>query len=187
MQYFVEKCVAWNSARYDRELDEDLAIALLNEEYLELAGSRTIIDALDAIGDILFVAVGVLWKSGIPSAVITNFMMELCYSKKINENIDAFLVYDVRELVNSFGFLHTCRPELVRVFCKCVAQAIIACYANGYSNYLEDICNAIAASNDTKEIKGKTPSNVKANVTKGANYVPPTETLKEIVNARNSH
>lgn len=43
-----------------------------------------------------------------------------------------------------------------------------------------DVLYAICDSNDTKEVKGRVSATVKANISKGDNFVPPTKKLAEI-------
>ncbi len=69
----VHRCIQWNAARYNREYDSNLAIKLLLEETDELFAADQFVDVLDAVGDITFVAIGVMWKMGIPQQVIEQF------------------------------------------------------------------------------------------------------------------
>ena len=65
MYRVLERIAEWNASRYDRVIDMDLTCRLLREEHKEWLTAKTPVDKLDALCDIIFVAVGAIWKGNI--------------------------------------------------------------------------------------------------------------------------
>lgn len=172
-----ERVINWNKARYDQVFDYDLAMRLLLEETQELYSAETVVDKLDAIGDIVFVAIGVLWKLG--------FSRQMIY--------DIFYVHDMTKMTMAEAHLWSMNVQsismdiidhdvpaawpglvlaLYSVFNTCIGASI----GLNTQNIFYDVVHAICDSNDTKDVKRVEPG-VKANVVKGHEYVPPTEAL----------
>ncbi len=181
----VQKCIAWNAARYDQVLDVELAISLLTEETEELFSANTNIEVLDALGDITFVAIGVLWKANVPVEVIENIL-------GIDDiNTNALTSIDMRKLYIGYSVLSNAAIDLSNTAEEFVAinAALSAIFgivlprliSSGMEASFYDIVNAICDSNNTKVIKGKTDPSIKANIDKGENFVPPTKALGEIL------
>jgi len=115
---FIKRIINWNTVRYpDKGMVVALTHALLKEEVQEFQEATTPVDTLDALVDIVYVAVGAMHKMG----------------------LDELGIY----------------------------QAIHA------------VCDA----NDSKSVV-KTKAHVKANVDKGADFVPPEARLQEILDER---
>ena len=171
VETFVEICTrvaAWNNARYEQVYNAELAANLLCEEAKELLDALAVndqVEFLDGVADVMFVAVGCVWKQ--------NGRIELDKLVEFNPEQDVMEV---------FGSLieKTRMPTIYEINNACVCLL----HSNGYTaeDYFEALL-AVCDSNDTKAIK-KTASNVKANVDKGAYFVPPTEALKRIVARR---
>jgi len=169
----IPRIEAWNAARYDREYNEQLASALLLEEineFYEAVGLPIVtyedrlnrfVEIIDALGDVFFVAVGVLWKLNKP-----------------------WSFNDVLYIRNDFNFLKSTDVNLISTDPVACAKLILAKVLHMASLAMtnEDFANTVMAicdSNDSKAIK-KTDAAIKANIDKGAEYFSPTEALMEI-------
>ncbi len=181
-----ERVIVWNKARYDQEYDPVLAMNLLLEETQELFTAQTDIDKLDAVGDITFVAIGVFWKLGLSheeiKAIFHNMDLSTisaeqayCYSLEVMD----YLADRVDDIEGSY---EGCTLALHCTF----TCALMALRGLNMQHRFYDIVHIICDSNQTKEVKGKTPSNVKANIDKGTGYVPPTAALKDLYNIERS-
>lgn len=178
------KCVAWNASRYDQVYNYELAVNLLLEEIEELHNAKDTIEKLDAIGDITFVAMGVMWKLGCHESVIHKFFYTTDLRILTPFELHNHMNYIMEHLV------HTCKEDDYGT----IPGAVLACYSVFVTCFMElralgmqgcfyEIVDAICESNNTKEVKGKTDAAVKANIVKGAGYVPPGEALQKIHSA----
>ena len=180
MKYATDKCIAWNELRYEQEYDYNLAVKLLLEETNELFASDTIVDVLDAVGDITFVAVGVMWKLGMTNGTIKSYFYDNDLTKvSIEEchNLCCLINNQHMEAMENYegGF-----PGLHLACYSVFITAISALRGIGMQASFYDIFDAICVSNDTKEVKGKTLSSIKANISKGKGFIPPTAKLQQI-------
>lgn len=187
MDSIVKKCVDWNAARYDQVYNYDLAAKLLMEEVDELFVAINPIDKLDAIGDIIFVGIGVLWKLGLEvdeielifrteDKLLPHFDLLTLSKYGVEAESAIFELLDERRKSMHIGVY----PGVALTVSSCFIIACGTLHAMGMSSSFYDIVNAICNSNNTKEIKGKTDPSIKANITKGDNYVPPSAALFEI-------
>ncbi len=178
----VQRVVEWNEARFKQEFNYELELSMLTEEILELYEAKTTIERFDAIGDIIFVAIGTMWKLGIPNNVITRIF----YSEDLS-------TLDILHLV---GWSNECKSQAIdnldhsieaaySGFDLAITSSLLIAVASlrglGFQEYLYDIVEAICDSNDTKVVK-KTASDTKANIDKGQTFVPPTDRLRTIAN-----
>ncbi len=185
MKDIVDKCIEWNKARYDQVLDAELALSLLAEETQELYSATNVVEKLDACGDIVFVAIGVLWKAGMPVSTIKNIVgldpSEGCCSiTKVTPSV----MYNTHALFNSWAFTQEVAPEVYEAYVWCHLAICLVISQLSSLDLLDEfgnIVDAICESNNTKEVKGKTDPSVKANINKGSNYVPPTAALEAII------
>ena len=116
----INRICKWNAARYAQEDAPDLLVNLLEEELDEYGVAyvdNVEVDQLDALVDIIYIAIGGMWKMGLSA-----------------EQIEA----------------------AIHVVCD---------------------------SNDSKPAK-KTASHIKANIDKGAKFIPSEPRLQEILDAR---
>lgn len=185
MPNIVTKCVAWNEARYDQVLNLELGLNLLVEETEELFDATDPVEVFDALGDITFVAIGVLWKAGVPVEAIENLL-------GIGENNKTYID---KLGVNSWYLAHlgVLQIALASADDEELAASLLALNAiygiviprlmqSGLLKEFYNIVDAICESNNTKVIKGKTDPSVKANIDKGSTFVPPTAALQAILN-----
>lgn len=164
------RIISWNAARYpqvfNKELQYNLAFGPDGEvqEYFDAANA---VDRLDALGDIYFVAVGGMWKAGLTNqSILKAIQAELGTGTPVATFEECEAEFD-RDPVTGFAKL------IVRVMFEANGMGL-----DGVKFLLA--VNAICDSNDTKPAV-KTDPSVKANIDKGATYVPPTEALQAIL------
>jgi len=180
----VEDCIKWNAARYECKYDRSLAVNLLLEETTELFEASKLVDKLDAIGDITFVAIGVFWKLGITEEIIKGLFERL---DQISAEQAFYFTLEIRNLYYE-STKHIDDYKMADLF----AGFDLACYSLfitaigtlrglGMQEHFYSICKAICDSNNTKIIRGKVEAHIKANIDKGENFIPPTKQLKHII------
>lgn len=185
----VGKCIAWNKQRYEKEFDYDLSLSLLLEETQELYDAKDVIEVLDAVGDITFVTIGIMWKLGIDEEDI----YQIFYSKNLNafSNHEAFEYYNEELSTFLHNYIKTFSHEERLILNFALCQVFNTCLSTLRGLNMQapfyNIVDAICESNNTKEIKGKTASNIKANINKGSNYIAPTNKLIEIYSLYNTN
>ena len=180
------KCVDWNAARYDQVFNYDLAVKLLLEETEELFTADNLIDRLDAVGDITFVAMGVLWKMGLSAEEIHAFFyktdLRIMTMFELHDHMNLVLEHIINRVDDSvYGTVPGAYFACYATFITCI-QFLQSVKMQGC---FYDIVDAICDSNNTKEVKGKVDPAVKANIVKGDSFVPPTQRLEEIVKGVN--
>lgn len=176
MQTIFERVAHWNAQRYEQEYNNQLTFDLLLEEYEEWMEAVEEVDRVDAICDMLYVAVGGLWKAGISSAEAARGVKNLTdttegledftdivamlYRLKHNPNKGRQIFYLFLVIVESLRQLH--RMDFT---------------ARDMLDALLIVCDA----NDTKKVV-KTSSDVKANANdKGEGFQPPEERLLKLL------
>ena len=175
---------AWNAARYDQELNLDLAVSLLREEYEEYFKGKVAVDKVDALGDISYVALGICWKSGISETMLVEELdywqdrmlasLDLCSGLEPIYLVPAFI--DAFKYDKEFGII----DSMAAIINLCYFQSAYS-YSMTHTDW-KAVLTAICNSNDSKSVY-KVDSDVKANAgNKGPNYVPPTAALVSILN-----
>lgn len=178
----VERTILWNQQRYGQVFDPDLAFSLLLEETEELFQATDPVERLDAIGDIIFVAIGALWKVGIePSSIESIFNAEHMETMDMQQAY-TWTQYIALGLCESYPQLGS-QPGAAQVvdlslYCAFVV-ALGTLRAMGMQDKFYSLVHIICDSNHTKTIV-KTDPTTKANIDKGAEFVPPTEALTKL-------
>ena len=172
----------WNHARYPRTYNNELQLKLLFEEYKELfiaKEEQNLVEAIDGVCDICYVALGGLWKLGHYFDIRKAAEV---YLKTLNA-LDGTSVsmYTRMELMLAAAE-HMEDTDLELLQYDAIAHALlIAEYSLGVPQGVTISClEAVCNSNDTKEVKA-TPADQKANVVKGSGYVAPTEALRTLL------
>jgi len=163
----IDSICLWNEARYEQEHCTALTGELLNEELAEVFDAIEANDdiaLLDGFGDIFYVATGALWKAGYDATEIKMFY----------DAIDEF----VPPVPTAIQWYTLTYDERVLPIIAISADRELRNMLGSSVGALE-VVRAICDSNDTKEVR-KTDSTVKANLTKGDNYVSPTKALEQI-------
>ena len=185
MQEVFLRVAHWNSLRYEQVYDKELAIALLREEYKEWLEADKPVDKLDALCDIVYVTLGIIWKADLnplaigeageraaiiietlldanemwPAYFIGTYLDVMQYDKEYSLEMSVSLIMSAA-MTEMTGLGLT--PD------ECIEALLIVC-----------------DSNDSKSIK-KTASNVKANGNdKGEYFVPPESRLTALLEKAN--
>ena len=171
------RVAAWNSARYDRELNIGLAVALLTEEFEEWVTAKDEVAELDALCDLIYVALGVAWKvddelemthRAYEAAIPLVDLFETIGTPDIAVHI-ASAVVCCRRYSPLMGAMPVVLLSLAQMlsmgltYDQCIEAMLIVCDAN-----------------DSKSLS-KTASSEKANKDKGADFVSPEPKLKELL------
>lgn len=165
-----QRVAKWNAARYDREYNKELTCGLLAEEYGESLEADNLVDVVDVLCDIIFVAYGAIWKLDVDGDKIAEHMQgsgDLIVSIPINfveplEYIGSHIVALTREDADDLALL-----------CSIIHLATSQMSLLGIDETLGLKCfEAVCDSNDSKSVQ-KTSSDVKANQDKGPYYQPP--------------
>lgn len=162
----VKSICNWNALRYKRVYDNELTLKLLNEEIEETDKAlqdQNLLEICDGLGDIFYVAVGALWKMGFDPEQIVHMFDEVQ------------LIIPAPALMT---WLSISPQPLVLVHLCVSIFTLLEEYTT--QTQAERIIWAICKSNDTKKVE-KVAVNVKANLDKGKNYIPPTEEIKSIL------
>jgi len=160
----------WNEARYPQEYNSQLTRALLTEEVKELRFAEMdndLLEELDAYGDIFYVAIGGMWKLGSTAEEINEFVK---YSHRYVSSIS------FEDMLGNMRYEAPVR--YLMGFARLSFEALLH-YTRSDRLALQ-VLFSICTSNDTKAIK-KTAAHLKANITKGDEYISPHEELKMII------
>ncbi len=189
---FVYRVIKWNELRYDQVYDYNLAKRLLLEETEELYRANSVVEKLDAIGDIIFVAVGVFWKLGVHHEVIIDFFYGQDVRKltldQLHEQANTINLFCCEALDDTLEYSY---PGFSLATYSTFITAIGTLKGLGLEDLLYEVMDAICTSNETKSIGKKVDTTIKANTVKGLDYVPPTTDLLTIytnyINTRKVH
>jgi len=173
---FTDRIIDWNAVRREPIFDYELCEKMLTEEVDELIAAKDHIEVMDAVGDIVFVAVGELWKLGMPLNVINSIFYEEDLRTIPYSDIISHAPYLVLGGYNTLKSIGQARP-LELCLNSVLLTAIPFLRHIGMDHGFYDVVHAICDSNDTKDII-RVGSNVKSS--KGPNFKPPTERLKVI-------
>lgn len=180
-EYLIKRVISWNMERYSRQYDHALSEKLLLEELHELYTAEDWVDILDGVGDITFVAIGVMWKLGIETSDITYLFERMQPGKTLveyNQASDLYIGYiaEKYKLTAAKVLLLKLLTQAMFITSYTILNRI------GMIDYFTRILQAICDSNDTKSVpKEKVASNVKANKDKGDNFIPPTQALIKLL------
>lgn len=172
----------WNSMRYDQEYNHDLAVNLLFEELIEFYDSaESEVGQLDALCDIIYVAMGVVWKCDPP-----DFNIEVDAGINVSSALLTIGVFAPIFHVSSVfaAYQHDSETPICPAMWAIVSLCIAQMRAMGLN---EEQCIAalsiVCDSNDTKKIE-KVSADIKANKDKGEYFVSPEPRLAKLLEAR---
>jgi len=176
MDEIIDRPIAWNQARYEQEYHHELASDLLFEEFQEWEYASTPVDKLDALVDLYFVAIGVLWKLGLDVELYLTEQetgLVVAGKKSFEQYLAKFM-----ESTDS------------RIQSANVAQLIFTSLATmesmGLNEYqIRQAILVVCDSNDSKVVV-KTQSYTKANLDKGKAFISPEPRLQLILNEVNN-
>lgn len=181
-KHYVDRVCDWNAARYEQVLDVNLAQALLQEEteeFMEAVTAKDAIETLDAIGDIAFVSIGVLWKAGVARMTIKKLMYNL------QHNLGKYRSAGMNAIVKVNKMDATAGNMLSQLFSTMEDMQGALEFITNYErrDLFPELVGIICDSNETKAVPNQiVDASVKANINKGENFVPPTKALEEFKN-----
>lgn len=183
MQKIFKRVADWNSLRYERKFDLALSVDLLREEHKEWLTAILHVDSLDALCDVIYVAMGVIWKCNIDE----NSMNNAQYTA--NKTLDRIIKANEPNPAYFTGmfldvFEHDNEMPVVLSMMQIIQASMAQVLAMGlsYDQFLLAL-NIVCDANDTK-VAHKTPNHLKANLYKGENFVAPEARLQELLNQR---
>lgn len=173
---FAVKAATWNAARYEQKFDYNFTYNLIKEELDEFSSATELVEQVDALADICFVAAGALWK------------MNLNFDQQTFESFYNFYMLDdapIKEsLTNALHvglnfpgiYTHAC------TFHQTIATAfdILAYKLNSQEAAIEAL-HIIADSNSTKSVKNIPTGAKYSDEGKGSEYIPPTAALTQLI------
>lgn len=171
----VERVIKWNMERYDKIYNEELSERLLFEEALEGIEATSEIDMVDSAGDMLFVAVGVLWKKGLLDKIETIHVLNWAIREQSLQLVRSLLQ---REMFRNYV------PGIeTAVIMMGLAFKINRKLLHTFGHNSEDVLNIICQSNETKSIPSqKVDPKIKANQDKGSKFVSPKKDIENLFN-----
>lgn len=175
------RVAAWNHLRYDQVYDQNLAVALLREEYNEWRLDTLPVKKLDGLCDVVYVALGVIWKADIDATMI-GIAQQRSY-QTVDAIVNAFelnpayfinSIIDVLETENDYPV----EQAMMNIIALATAQALsMGLTQDQFIDALLVVCD----SNDSKSVK-KVAANIKANAgDKGAGFIAPEPRLLAIL------
>lgn len=173
---FTEQAANWNALRYEQKFDLSLTLDMIDEEMNEYNEAKDLVEQVDALCDICFIAAGALWK--------LNLKFDL---QGFNSFFNFYQLEDLnynQVVTNVFVVMHN-YPGLYNH--ACALHQILASTFDMLSYKLASRDNAILAllcianSNDTKSVKNIPVGAKYSEEGKGNEYVPPTAALTQLI------
>lgn len=188
MEQIYNRIALWNSRRYDREYDAELAFNLIKEELQEYLDAETEVDRLDALCDITYVAMGMHWKANLSMQTLheteqdalINAQHLMLDADRCGESIIALTLQELSKAsFENVGILIAYTTNSLLAICALAARDYLRLTQQQFKDAMLVVCD----SNDSKSVT-KTASNVKANKDKGQYFIPPEHRLQIILDSR---
>jgi hypothetical protein len=181
LQTVFERVSAWNAARYEQEYSNTLAVSLLREEYTEWLHSVVAVDKLDALCDITYVALGIVWKANVHSSMFgVAFHNSLITVNMLVDSFELNPAYFIGSLIDALEYEadYPVTQSVANIIALSLAQALsMGLSEEQFTQALLVVCD----SNDSKSVK-KVASDIKANAgDKGLGFIPPEPRLLKIL------
>lgn len=173
---FAKRASKWNELRYEQKFDLNLTATMIKEEVQEYKDAKDLVEQVDALCDICFIAAGALWKL---NAKFDNETFNSFYSFYLLADIDytdtLANIFDV--MANYLGYyVYAC--SLHQILAS--SFDMLAYKMASQENAIEALF-CIADSNDTKAVT-KIATNAKySEEGKGSEYVAPTAALTQLI------
>jgi len=115
MYSIIERVINWNRERYDQEYTHTLQTALLKDTVSKFTYADSRVERVKELSDIIYLAIGALWKLGLGESQIRNSIMAICNSNdtktitktlpSVKANIDKGVNYmppesDIAKIIN---------------------------------------------------------------------------------------
>lgn len=179
-----ERAAVWNSLRYEQEYNHQLAASLFFEELIEFYDAEETVEQVDAMCDMVFVAMGILWKLKPDEEQLEVAMQEgMQVAAKL---VDTGAFAPIFHVSSAFSaFQHDDNVPLGGGIATCIFLIMSQFASMGFDadktmEALIIVCN----SNDTKRVE-RVSSDVKASKDKGTYFVPPEPKLKKLLERLN--
>lgn len=184
MKQIYDRVCTWNSRRYDRVHDTQLTVSLLREELKEYHEAIEDVHQLDALCDLVYVALGAVWKLDLDNKVMHEDQVT---SAEITVDLVEANVLEPVFFISSFidAIEHEVDMPESLALNVIVNLALVQMQMLGLN--LEQCYEAlliVCDSNDSKSVQ-KTDPTVKANVDKGALFVAPEPRLQSLLERAN--
>jgi len=184
MHTIYERVCGWNSLRYQRKHNMELSVKLLREEHHEWLTAKTDVAKLDALCDIIFVAMGVLWKIDVEPQCIddanNNAQRVLASLLNSNELQPAFLIATHLDV-----FEYDIEYPIVDSMAMMINAAMLQIIGMGLTYDLaQEALLIVCDSNDSKTIARVSETEKYSKFGKGDNYVSPVLKLQELLKKR---
>lgn len=167
----------WNAKRYDQVYNAQLSYDLLREELLEWYEAKTPVDKLDAVLDIKFVALGIVWKADLKNEVFE--LIHKLLEDKLYVDFDNPVTL-ISTVADRMFYMND--DALAWNLAQIIYITHLQLFSEGFD--LDEIFAAfdvVCDSNDSKSIT-KTASDVKANAgNKGPLFICPEPRLQLIL------
>jgi hypothetical protein len=180
MYRVLQRVGAWNAARYEQEHSLPLTVSLLREEQQEFLTAKTPVDKLDALCDLVYVAIGALWKLNVQSTDLNSVQAQAVQvvANQVEHNELWPAMYNSTYIdVLEFDHDYPMAMSLQLIITSSLTQMTgMGLDPEQCTQAMLIVCDA----NDSKSIK-KTNADVKANVDKGPYFVAPEPRLQALL------
>jgi hypothetical protein len=179
------RVISWNQKRYPQEYNHSLTLALLKEEFQEWLEAPTEVDKLDALCDIVYVALGALWKADVDEE--TNAAAEERAQQVFSNLVDFTDEPHYAYFISTHLTVLEYEPDYpvvlgLHLIIKAALTEMLSMSLT-YEQCIEALL-VVCDSNDSKSVKKVDPA-VKANAgDKGPYFVTPEPRLQAILDKR---
>lgn len=188
----ISQVIYWNKQRYSQIYDHKLTLNLLDSELTELKEAKSKVGRVDACVDIMYVAIGALWKYGLSEKSIQLRLTSVVKKDSVGFNpglIEAVFSFESLLPIGSLGYilskLH--KGKIQGPLEELIISALCQLKFNyGLTERQVKLCiKAVCDANNSK-IAVKTQAHIKANIDKGPNFVPPEKSIAKILASSNT-
>lgn len=172
MNRVLQRVGAWNAARYEQEHSLPLTVSLLREEQREWLEAKEPVDKLDALCDLIYVAIGAMWKLNVQTQDMNNAQAQAVQvvqnQIECNELFPAMYnstYIDVLEFDHDYPMAMSLQLIITSSLTEMTGMGLD-------SEQCVEALLIVCDANDSKTIK-KTDVNTKANVDKGPYFKAP--------------
>lgn len=177
MSLIIQSVVTWNAQRYEQVYNAALTYNLLKEETDE-GNTKDAVTLADSYADVIFVAIGALWKTGLTPGQIASFLDDTMLT--YTEGSTLHETYPPLPILCAWFETVVDLAQTRRLLAYFVHAAYGSLATMGGQTFADNVVLAVCKSNGTKVVKRTDPT-VKANIDKGTDYVPPTADITALV------
>lgn len=182
MERIYKRVTNWNAKRYEREYDKPLALELLREEYQEWLDAKTDVERLDALCDIVFVAMGILWKNDADELLQEANTAAYAYLSPLIDHLECEPGFFIATLLDDFEYDDMGAVTTTTQIIVCAMGQMVSMEMS-FSQAIEAML-IVCGSNDSKSVDKIATKEKGFTDHKGKYYQPPEPKLKELLNRR---